>query len=358
MKKVSIDEIVGAEVLARDVMNDTGTTLMIAGTVIKREYAQKLKYLNINYVYITDQYEYTNPYNKRMYVDEIIELQIKEQCQEKVKETIELYASYGIDQLTPIVSIADCIISDVLKQPEVTYNICGIRERSEGAFAHCVNVCAMSVLIAIRMKLPTEKIKDIAVGCLLHDIGITYYANRTELDEAEITEDTWNEYKKHVIYGYSLVSAEEWISNTSKDIVLSHHENLDGSGYPFGLEGKKIKKPIRIVSVCDTFDRMVYGVSGKKYKVFEAIDYIVSKADILFDIKVVQVFLDTVAAYPNGSIVTTNRGDRAIVVRQNRKCPTRPIIRRIEDIQGVSCIGEEEINLVEDLTLFITDTEL
>lgn len=358
MKKVSIDEITGTEILARDIMNDTGTTLMIAGTVIKKEYAQKLKALKIYYVYISEQYEEANPYNKSMYVDEIIELKIKEQCQEKVKETIELYASYGIDQLTPIISIADCIITDVLQQPEVIYNICGIRERSEGTFAHCVNVCAMSVLIAIRMKLPTEKIKDIAIGCLLHDIGITYYANRTELDESEVSEDTWSEYKKHVIYGYSLVSAESWISNTAKDIVLSHHEHLDGSGYPFGLEGKKIKKPIRIVAVCDTFDRMVYGISGKKYKVFEAIDYIVSQADILFDISVVEVFLDTVAAYPNGSIVTTNRGDRAIVVRQNRKCPTRPIIRRIEDIQGVSYIGEEEINLVEDLTLFITDTEI
>lgn len=352
MKRISIDEITGIEVLAKDIMNDTGTTLMIAGTTIKLEYAQKLKFLGVHYVYIKDRFE------KNVQIDETMEYKIKQQCQTRVKETIEMYASYGIEQLTPIISIADSIVSDVLKQPEIVYNISGIRERSEGTFAHCVSVCAMSVLIAIRMKLSEERIKEIAIGCLLHDIGITYYANRRELDESEVNESTWKEYKKHVIYGYSLLNSEGWVSNTAKEIVLSHHERLNGTGYPFGLEGKKIKKAVRIVSVCDAFDRMVYGISGKKYKVFEAIDYIVSQADILFDISVVKVFLDTVAAYPNGSVVTTNRGDRAIVIRQNRKCPTRPVIRRIEDIEGVSYIGEEDINLVEDLTLFIVDAEI
>lgn len=350
MKRVNINEITGHEVLAKDIISDTGMTLMITGTVIKKGYVHKLKCLGVNYVYIQDNSDC------KLLISDTMEQQIKEQCQERVKEVIELYASYGIEQLTPIVSIADCIINDVLEEPEVIYNVCGIRERSEGVFAHCVNVCAMSVLIALRMKLPTEKIKEIAIGCLLHDIGWTHYENGKDDDVAAGAEDS-SEYKKHVIYGYSIVNAESWVSSLAKEIVLSHHERLDGSGYPFGIDGKKIKKAVRIVSVCDTFDRMIYGVEGKKYKVYEAIDYIVSQADILFDIAVVKVFLDTVAAYPNGCIVTTNRGDRAIVLRQNRKCPTRPVIQKIEDKNGISYLDNEEIDLTQDLTLFIVDAE-
>lgn len=358
MKRIKVDEIKGDEILARDIVTDAGYPLMMSGTPIRKEYIEKLKNLSIHYVYIEEKIVEQEILGKEIYIDEVIETKIKVQCQQRVKETIELYASYGIEQLTPIISIADCIISDVLQQPELVYNICGIRERDEATFAHSVNVCAMSVLIAIRMKIPEEKIKDIAIGCLLHDIGITYYANLAEIDEAEVTEETWEDYKKHVIYGYSLVSSEDWITSGAKEIILGHHERLDGSGYPFGLSGSKIKKSNRIVAVCDTFDRMVYGVSGKKYKVFEAIDFIVSKAEFLFDKSVVEVFLDTVAAYPNGSIVTTNRGDKAIVVRQNRKCPTRPVIRKINEVQGATVIGAEEINLIEDLTLFIVDTQL
>ena len=357
MRRVEIDDIVGTEVLAKDIINNSGVILMFSGTVIKKEYAQKLKFLNINDVYVKDVFEKQIGVEK-IEVEETIELKIKKQCQQKVKETIELYASYGIEQLTPIVSIANSIIKDILEQPEVVYNICGIREKSEGMFAHCVNVCALSVLIAIRMKMPEEKIKEIAIGSLLHDIGITHFARMMEIDESQLNDELRNEYKQHVIYGYSIVNAEAWISSTAKDIVLSHHERLDGSGYPFGIEGKKIKKAIKIVAVCDVFDCLVYGIREKRYKVFEAIDYIVSQSGTLFDLAVVKVFLDTVAAYPNGSMVITNRGDRAIVIRQNRKFPTRPVIRRIENINGVPYIGEEDLNLVEDLTLFIVDAEM
>lgn len=357
MKRVHIDEIVGTEVLAKDIMTNSGATLMISGTVIKKEYAQKLKFLNINDVYIREIHGKVIE-AEDIKIEEPMESKIKMQCQQRVKETIELYASYGIEQLTPIISIADSIIADILEQPEVVYNICGIREKSEGVFAHCVNVCALSVLIAIRMKVPLERIKEIAIGSLLHDIGITYYERMIDLEESQRNEKLHIEFKKHVIYGYSIVNSEPWISPTAKDIVLSHHERLNGSGYPFGIEGKKIKKATKIVSVCDVFDNLVYGISGPRYKVFEAIDYIVSQAGTLFDLTVVKVFLDTVAAYPNGSVVITNRGDRAIVIRQNRKCPTRPVIRRIEDVNGIAYIGEKDLNLVEDLTLFIVDAEL
>ena len=112
------------------------------------------------------------------------------------------------------------------------------------------------------------------------------------------------------------------------------------------------------MSVCDAFDSLIYENKRERLKVYEAIDYIVSQAETKFDLNVVKTFLDTVAAYPNGSIVTTNRGDKAIVVGQNKKCPTRPIIRLLEDIdhnEYTTCI---ETNLVDDLTLFIVDTVL
>ena len=349
MRLLHIGEITGNEVLAKDIIIGTDTTLIVAGTIVKREYAQKLGELNIEYVYVNDNYQSE---------DDVLDTEIKmrEECKQRVKETIELYTSYGIEQLTPIISIAESIIEDVLQQTDVIYNISAIRDSSVDIYAHSVNVCTLSVLIAIRMRMPEDRIKDIAIGCLLHDIGITYFMD----NENEYLEngDMNPEYKKHVIYGYGIVDPETWMSPLAKNIVLSHHERLNGSGYPFGIEDKKIKKAIRIVSVCDVFDRMVYCSGNKKCKVYEAIEYIMSQAGILFDLSVVNVFLDTVAAYPKGAVVTTNLGDRAIVIRQNRKCPTRPVIRLIENHNGISYVGDKEIDLVKNLTIFITDSEL
>lgn len=353
MRRILLDNIVGDEILARDIVSDSGCTLMVCGTMVKKTYISKLKCLNIEYIYVKDKYE------KGIKVDEIIELQIKEQCQATIKETIELYSASGTNDLSTITRVADEIITDVLKQSEVIYNICGIREKSESKFAHSINVCALSVLMAIKMKLSDQKIKDIAIGSLLHDIGITYYnfdISMVDMDTCDY--ELHQEIKKHVIYGYSMISNEPWLSSTAKDIILSHHERLDGSGYPFGIGGNKIKKATKIVAICDVFDSLVYGHMLPKIKVHEAIDYIVSHAGKHFDLSMVKVFLNSVAAYPNGSIITTNRGDRGIVLRQNRKCPTRPIIRLLEDKDQKAYPEWTEIDLVEDLTLFIVDTEL
>lgn len=352
MKRVSIDQIKGKEILAKDIFSDTGIILMVSGTEMKIEYVQKLKMLDVNYVYIEENKTKSSDYN----IGSIEESKIKLQCQEQVKATIERYVSYEIQQLTPIIKIADTIISDVLSQKEVIYNVSGIREKSEQIFAHSINVCALSILIAIRMKLPKEKIKEIAIGALLHDFGLVYQETKEENEQSPWNDENTEEYKQHVIRGYCLLNNETWISQASKDIVLSHHERLDGSGYPFGISGKKIKKATRIVTVCDMFDHLIYGNAYKECKVYEAIEYIISQADVLFDMSVVKMFIDTVAAYPNGSVVWTNRGDKAVVVGQNRQCPTRPVIRTVDKNSGR--VQEKDINLVEDLTLFIVDSDI
>ena len=353
MRQIPINEITGQEVLARDLVNEAGIILMVRGTVVKREYIERLRLLNIDTVFVQDKYE------TGIKMDEITELQIADQCQLKVKETLQQFVAYGDNQLTPIIGIAENIVSDVLKQSEIMYNVCGIREKSDSMFAHSLNVCALSVFIAIRMKMSQDKIHDIAVGSLLHDIGITYYKNNySHTSYNDLTPEQYLEYKKHVIYGYSLLEHEDWLSPLAKDIVLSHHERMDGSGYPFGISGKRVKKATRIVAICDAFDSLVYGNMCNRLKVYEAIEYIISEADHKYDLAIVKVFHDSVAAYPTGSIVRTNRGDKAIVLGQNRKCPTRPILRLLENSAGVEYKEWVEQDLTKELTLFIEDTDL
>ena len=353
MRKVSLDTITGSEVLGKDIVTSCGITLMVAGTVVKKEYVEKLYELNIQYIFIKDDlFEGINE-------SDIIENKIKQQCQATIKEVIERFSYSGTKQLDEIIGVADEIITDVLRQKEVIYNISGIRDKSEHTYAHSLNVCALAVLVSIKMKIPRQKIKEIAIGSLLHDIGFLFYDNDySDINIDECSEEERKLIKNHVILGYSLVNKEGWLSHTSKDIIVSHHERLDGSGYPLCKTDSKIRKATKIVAVCDEFDSRVYGNQRSRCKVHDAIDYIVSQADIKFDINVVRVFMDSVAAYPIGTIVITNRGDKGIVLRQNQKCPTRPVIRLIADVKGEKYRSWIEQDLAQDLTLFIEDTIL
>lgn len=353
MRIISVDSVTGNERLAKDIINKTESVLMTAGTIIKKEYVERLKELDIEYIYVEDEI------GQGIDLSDSLEMQIKEQCQETVRDILQKYSYQNITELEKIKLVAEEIIQEILLEPEVMYNLSCIRDKSSGTYSHSLNVCALSVIIAYKLRIRKDKIRDIAIGCLLHDIGFTYIPfDYQELTLESCSEKELKEIKKHTIYGYSAVERLKWLSNTSKDIIVSHHERIDGSGYPFHMEGNRIKIGSRIAAVCDTFDSLVYGNLTKRIKVHEAIDYIVSKAAVLFDFEVVKAFHESVAAYPTGSIVITNTEETGIVLRQNPKCPTRPVIRIIKDRDGNILKEWIEKDLTRELTLFITDTVL
>lgn len=351
MRIISLDSIQGNELLAKDIVSNSDILLMTAGSVVKLDYIGRLKDLGVKYIYVEDEIA------KGVNLTSSMELHIKEQCQEAVRDILLKYSYQEESDLQAIKKVADDIIQEIISEPKIIYNLLSIRDKSESTYSHSLNVCALSVILAFKMKLSRNKIRDIAIGALLHDIGFTYIAlDFTNLNIDTCTSSERKEIMKHTIYGYSSVEKMSWLSQTSKDIIISHHERLNGSGYPFHMKEEKIKLGARIAAVCDVFDSMVYGNLTNKLKVHEAIDYIISQAGLLFDLRIVKVFLSSVAAYPTGSLVITNENEVGIVLRQNSQCPTRPIIRIIKDKEGNKPKKWIEKDLTKELTLFITDT--
>lgn len=351
MRIISVDSVKGYERLAKDIVIENNLVLMIAGTIVKKEYVSRLKSLNIEYIYVEDEI------SKGIDLGGSLEYQIKEQCQNTVREILTRYSYQAENELEEIITVADEIIKDIIQHPDVIYNLSSIRSKDEGTYSHSLNVCALSVILAFKLKLPRKKVREIAIGSLLHDIGYTFITmDYSNLILEECTEKEQKELKKHVIYGYSAVEKMTWLSSTSKDIILNHHERMDGSGYPFHLKGDKIRIGSRIVAICDEFDSRVYGNLVPKMKVHDAIDFIVSQAESKFDLEVVRAFVASVAAYPIGALVITNENEIGIVLRQNPKCPTRPVIRIIQDANGRKPTEWIEKDLTKELTLFIKDT--
>jgi HD-GYP domain-containing protein (c-di-GMP phosphodiesterase class II) len=351
MRIISLDSVKGDELLAKDIIKGNDLVLMTAGSIVKKEYVKRLRELNIEYIYVEDDIA------QGVNLTNSLEIQIMEQCQEAVRNVLLKYSYHNETELEEIGEIADEIIYDIMKEPMIIYNLSSIRDKSTSTYSHSLNVCALSVILAFKLKLSKSKIREIAIGCLLHDIGFTYITidyHDIDLDNCLAKEQ--KEIKKHIIYGYTAVEKAGWLSPTSKDIIISHHERMNGSGYPFHIKGNKIKIGSRIAAVCDEFDSMVYGNMMKKQKVHNAIDYIVSNAEVLFDLSVVKAFVDSVAAYPTGTLVITNQEEEGIVLRQNPQCPTRPVIRIIKDKNGSQPKEWIEKDLTKELTLFIVDT--
>ena len=115
---------------------------------------------------------------------------------------------------------AERIIESVLSEPEVINNITEIRNLSTDMYTHCINVCTLSTIMALRLKMSNKQIHNIAMGAILHDIGLRYinvpYVN---VSENKMTNKDAVEYKKHTIFGYSSLQDEEWVPFTMKELM-------------------------------------------------------------------------------------------------------------------------------------------
>jgi HD-GYP domain-containing protein (c-di-GMP phosphodiesterase class II) len=305
------------------------------GTLLKQDYIQKLRELDIRNVYIKED----EPDTKTVV---ILREEVGETFRTKVKGILEKHTYSHNEELVELSQTADHIITNILEEDGVVEKIYDIKGRSSDIYEHSITICTLATVVALKLNLPQQTVHDIGVSCLLHDLGLRYLTikyenqNLADLSEAELAE-----YKKHPVYGYSALRSENWISNASKNMILYHHERMDGSGYP--LKARKIPRECCIIQVCDTFDEMICGIGCRRTKVNEAIEYLKTFRGIKFDAEVVDIFLEFTAAYPAGSIIRTNEGEIGVVLYQNKGFPDRPVIRITKDKKG------RKVDVVKDL---------
>ena len=351
MRRIKTEQIRGREILAKDIYSAGGVVLISEGTILKKEYVEKLLELKVTDVFVEDEI------SKEIQVQDITEEKIREKCSEKLEETLERFSYTSGNELRELSKVVTEIMESVLLQDEVIYTISNVRSHSKSLYEHSLSVAALSVLIAVRAGYSQTEAKEIAMGALLHDIGFTSVKEKYQgLILSEQEEKVQKEIKRHVVYGYIEVEQQDWISSTSREIILYHHERLDRSGYPFHMSRDKIKPQVRLVAICDAFDNMVYGNLEERRKVYEAVEEILTNAGTKFDTELVNIFLASVAIYPTGSMVCLNTGKNAIVLKQNADNPTRPVVRIVEQNQEGEWERKEEKDLAKELDFFITDT--
>ena len=382
MKKVKVKSLKGNEILALPIVTDGGTVLIHADVELKPELINrairlgiKSRYIkdypeevinkeNYNHIVISSEDDYDDVYNegqdvsdsecadvknekKTEYNNKYIENHIYKveetaiNSRTIIKDVLEKHIYRHNSDLKIIGEQAEKIIESVIEEPEVITNITEMRNISTDMYTHCINVCALSTIMALRLKMSEKQVRNISIGAILHDIGLRYikvpYMNT---NETYMNVKDALEYKKHTIFGYSSLQDEGWIPDIAKEIILLHHERIDGKGYPFQHKGDKIKTEVKLVSLCDDFESLISGVGSTKLKIYEAIEYIKANQGIKYDATITDKLLESVAVYPVGINVITSEGEMGVVVRQNHKFTDRPVIKMLKHADGSQYTAE------------------
>jgi putative nucleotidyltransferase with HDIG domain len=132
-----------------------------------------------------------------------------------------------------------------------------LADRDASTEEHTRRVALLAARVAEELKLPAALRRDLAVGGLLHDVGklsvpLEILQKPGPLDDAEFAQ-----IRRHPNAGRKLLDELGGFPDTVRRLVSDHHERLDGTGYPAGLEGDELPIETRILAVCDVYDALV-----------------------------------------------------------------------------------------------------
>ena len=131
-------------------------------------------------------------------------------------------------------------------------------EKNTREMMHSKRVGEIAELIAIKMGLNEENVRNLKTAGFMHDIGKIGIHESILNKPTRLTDSEWEEMKRHPEIGYRILNSVSEFSEISV-CVLEHHERWDGSGYPRGLKGDEISLDARIIAFADAYDAMTCG---------------------------------------------------------------------------------------------------
>jgi HD-GYP domain-containing protein (c-di-GMP phosphodiesterase class II) len=217
------------------------------------------------------------------------------------------------------------LVSSVLRSADAFLYLEGMRRHDSYSYGHAISCCALAALFGRHMGVHEDTIISLAAGGLLMDIGKTRVPEALLQYPGSLSANDIAAVRKHVEHGLDIVKSSGITDPDVMEVILTHHERNDGSGYPSGLMGAGIPIAGRMLGIIDTYDAMS---SVRPYRPavsrHHALQHIYAARDELFQAELVEQFQVCLGVYPTGSLVELNTGEVAVVMTQNQARRLRP----------------------------------
>ena len=359
MKSARVTEALIGNMIAEPVYSEQGNMLLKEGVVINEHVLDRLLVHEIDYVYIFDAL---------MQGVESKSLIEEEKLQEAVRvvkhvfddvllnERMGVKASLSKKDVALVQKVVEELLAELENAENILYTVVDLIGTDAYTYKHSVNVTVLAIIAARALGYEKGDIKNIAMGALLHDIGKVRVESELILKPEKLTFEERKRVEKHPEYGFELLQAIEGLPFSTKQIILLHHEKLDGSGYPYGLCGIEIPEYVRIVTVCDMYDAMTTDrVYRDKMPIYRALDILMAEAIYRIDPMVYSILLDNIAVYPIGTGIVLSDGRIGVVTNYRHKNPARPVVRVLNTRLNSDKIDIEHIDLEQSQVLFIEE---
>lgn len=217
------------------------------------------------------------------------------------------------------------MMESVLRNPDALIWLSRMKHHDSYVYHHSVDCSILGMAFARHLGLSKESIAEIGLGCMLFDVGKTHLPGPLLNKAGPLSSEEWRIARGHVQESIAILEHTGGVTQRILDLVRSHHERYDGSGYPDGLMANQIPTFAKIAGMVDCYDAMVSPRPyAKQLDPYEAIREIYRWRGNLFQPEVVERFMQVMGVFPTGSLVQLNTGSVGVVVAQNEVRRLRP----------------------------------
>ena len=251
------------------------------------------------------------------------EIKIAEEVQtavtERVVEFIDEVRSGKSPNLTAVKQTVRQMEQSIIRNPDAFMWLRQLKKKDAYSYTHCIDCSALAVAFGRQLGLPGDQIHDLAIGSLLFDVGKGKVPQNLLAKPGKLSDAEFTIVKMHVEYSLGIVDGDPEISPRTRELIATHHEKFDGSGYPNKLAGGDIPLLGRVAAIVDFYDAVT---SDRPYSPamspHDAIKYLYKYRNTHYQDELIEQFIQTLGAYPVGTLVELSTGEVGIVIGQNQ----------------------------------------
>ena len=244
--------------------------------------------------------------------------------EQSVQHTLESVRTTGDLDAKQVTGIVGKMTRSIERNPDAMILLHRMQERSNDEFNRAVDNSIHMITFGRFLQFPSERLELLGMAGLLLDIGKINLPEAILRKKDKLTAEEYELSKQHVMHSVNLINSLPNLPKGLADIVLQHHERLDGSGYPQGLSGNQITIDGAIAGLVNTYCALISKRSyAEQTSASNALNMLFKLRGTLFHDALVEQLIQCIGIYPVGSAIELNTGEIGVVIAQN-------LIRRLQ----------------------------
>ena len=219
-----------------------------------------------------------------------------------------------------------------------------------------VNVTVFAIFMGDTLRLPKERLLELGLAALLHDIGKVRVPEEILYKESTLKDEELEVLRQYPHDSFDILHGLGDKYHYLAECALHVNEKLDGSGFPQGLQGDAINPYARIIGILELYEAMTHNrPQRQKLSHFEAVKEIIKTKKSAYQRELLKAFLNTFGIFPLHCLVKLNSGAVGRVIQTYEEQPLRPKIEIIVDAQNKRVKVPRTVDLREQQVLYIAD---